>query len=116
MRNLRLVIQTNLMLIYALAIFGAVFNLFATIRGIEYNDTVVYFLMGVITGLSIFNLIAGRSRNAYDGAIELEQKENGVKTFTLGLDIDPDTIMKRKDLLFKVEGKVSEEIPNDNWS
>ena len=71
-------------------------------RGEEVVGTIVALdaFLGVLLGYS--TQVYKKSEDRYDGSIDIQEQEDGVKLFALNLNSDPNDLDKKKDITFKV--------------
>ena len=77
------------------------------IWGLPYGEEVVGTLAAINAFLGVILRYSSKSYSAseskYDGSIDVEQIEDGVKRFTLNLNGDPETLDTRNQVVFKIK-------------
>ena len=92
----------------ALPAFGTLYFTLASIWGLPAAEQVVGTVVALSTFFGVVLQLSKKSYNAsegqYDGALNISEREDGVKVYSLNLNQDASLLDAKKNVKFKVDG------------
>jgi hypothetical protein len=92
----------------ALPAFGTLYFTLASIWGLPAAEQVVGTIVALSTFFGVVLQLSKKSYNSsegqYDGSINIQEREDGVKVYSLNLNQDTSVLDSKKNVKFKVDG------------
>lgn len=92
----------------ALPAFGTLYFTLASIWGLPAAEQVVGTIVALSTFFGVVLQLSKKSYNSsegqYDGALNISEREDGVKVYSLNLNQDASLLDSKKNVKFKVDG------------